>query len=113
MRVLTPAAIACCLLISFTSCSGLTVFGYDLGDYSELENYVTNYVDQLTVQMEVMMKSFTDMNAKITTDISIPTEKIADDFSAGSGDSVCAPGDAICEKEAATPKSANEQGRPR
>ena len=122
MRVLFPAAIACCLVISFTSCSGRTLFGYEVGDVSYLEKYVgdltvleayaTKYFDKVYAQIEELVKVIADKKPEspaATNEI----EKIAGDFSAGSGESVCTPGDAICEKEAFTPKTANEQGRPR
>lgn len=121
MRTLFPAAIACCLLISFLSCSGHTIFGYDVGDLTYLETYATKFVDKkyidkfhvMFVHLEDLVKVLVEKKAEITAVTSNTMEKIKGDFSAGSGESVCTPGDTICEKEASIPNTANEQGRPR
>jgi hypothetical protein len=121
MRVLSTAAIACCLLISFTSCSGHTIFGFDVGDLTYVETFATKYVDKkyidkfhvLFAQVEDLVKVLGEKKTEITSVTTEAIGKIAGDFSAGSGESVCAPGDAIREKEAFIPNTANELGKPR
>lgn len=83
MKFLSLTVIA----VSLSSCSAFQIFGFNFGD-SEPSN-------------------------RIAITPTEPAAKVADDFSAGSGESVCSAGDAICEASASTPKLANAEGVPR
>jgi hypothetical protein len=117
MRVLSLAIFACYLLFSFTSCSGHTVFGFDVGDLTYVETYAAKYVDKkyidkfhvLFAQVEELVKVLGVKIPEITSVTTSAIGKMAGDFSAGSGESVCTPGDATCEKEAPIPKAETEQ----
>jgi hypothetical protein len=73
------------IAVSLSSCSAFQIFGFNFG---ESETAVNNVIVE-------------------------PATKIANDFSAGSGDSVCVAGDVKCEASASTPKLANADGIPR
>ena len=84
MKFFLPLAV---IAVSLPSCAAFQIFGFNFGEADS-----TNEIARIAKEQAV---------------------KIADDFSAGSGESVCRVGDAICEASASTPKSANEQGAPR
>ena len=83
-----PLVIVASFLLHFSlPCTGYTLFGIDLGDFSAVEEFFK---------------------------ISSPSSAVAPvALSAGSGDDVCVAGDQICEASAFIPKSANEAGKPR
>lgn len=83
MKFLSLTVIA----VSLSSSSAFQIFGFNFGE--------------------------ADSSNKIAITPTEPVAKVADDFSAGSGESVCRAGDAICEASASTPKLANAKGAPR
>ena len=73
------------ITVSLSLCSAFQIFGFNFG---ESESTVKSVITE-------------------------PVTKIANDFSAGSGDNVCVAGDVKCEASASTPKLANADGIPR